>query len=93
MASDSPVCRFSACMRLLLSSSTSFMSLGVCLLLHLTCWPALLPVHPLSIILLSLSIPLFFRLFLWLSAWSHLHSVFKHFRLFRADGHEVPVGV
>lgn len=39
-----------------------------------------------------LSLFLFVCLFC-LSTWSHFHSLFKHFRLFRADGHEVPVGV
>lgn len=58
----------------------------------------LLPLRPLSIMLsffLSLSFHSSFLSFLCLcfSAWSHLHSVFKRFRLFRANGHEVQIGV
>lgn len=73
--------------------SLSTASAALALYIIIAGWPELLLSVPCLSYFLSLSIPLFFCLFPRLSVWSHHYSVFKHFRLFRADGHEVPVGV
>lgn len=77
--------------------NTHILSLLICLSLCITGWPwaASSPSSVYHAFFLSLSFHSSFLSFLCLffSAWSHLHSVFKRFRLFRANGHEVQIGV